>query len=89
MVTKLGVASYYRQAASTGKVGEFLSKIVASVRNTFKDIEYVHGIGHSLGAHVLGNIWNFGNVKLDRISGMDPAGPCFEDSSWDINIING
>ena len=80
---------YYDTAASTGKVGEFLAKIVTSVRNTFPDIEYIHGIGNSLGAHVMGNIWNFGNVKLDRISGLDPTGPCFEDSSWDINIING
>ena len=40
--------------------------------------------GHSLGAHIMGNIWNFGEVKLDRISGLDPAGPCFENSSWDI-----
>ena len=46
----------------------------------------MHGIGHSIGAHVMGQIYNFGGVKLDRISGLDPAGPCFEDSSSDIHI---
>ena len=45
---------------------------------------FIHGIGHSLGAHIMGNIYNFGGVKLNRISGLDPAGPCFEGKIGDI-----
>ena len=65
-----------------------MAKIITSIKKIIPDI-YTHGIGHSLGAHVMGNIYNFGKVKLNRISGMDPAGPCFEDSVRDINIIDG
>ena len=80
---------YYYHAASTGKVGEFLAKIVSSIKDEYKNINYFHGIGHSLGAHILGNIYNFGKVKLDRISGLDPAGPCFGDQRSDIALDEG
>ena len=49
-------------------------------------ISYFHGIGHSLGAHIMGNVWNFGRFKMDRISGLDPAGPCFNENTGDIEI---
>jgi len=79
--------AYYDNACSTAKVGELLAKLVKATKEVFSNIEYVHGIGHSLGAHVMGNIYNFGGIKLERISGLDPAGPCFEGSSRDIQII--
>jgi len=69
---------YYQPALSTGKMGELLAKLIKAMKDVFSNIEYVHGIGHSLGAHVMGNIYNFGGIKLDRLSGLDPAGPCFE-----------
>jgi len=50
-------------------------------------ISYFHGIGHSLGAHIMGNVWNFGKFKMDRISGLDPAGPCFNENKGDIEIV--
>merc|ERR1719481_1078900 len=40
---------YYPEACSTGKVGELLAKMVSAMKNVFPNIEYVHGIGHSLG----------------------------------------
>ena len=58
------------------------------VEEEFPNIQYVHGIGHSLGAHVLGNIFNFGGLQLDRISGLDPAGPCFDGTVNDIQVVS-
>ena len=61
-----GLHVYYKNALSTAKVGELLAKIVTAIQQEFPNIKYVHGIGHSLGAHVMGNIFNFGGVKLNR-----------------------
>ena len=61
---------YYANAATTGKVGELLGKMITEIRAKFLNIKYVHGIGHSLGAHVTGNIFNFGGEKIDNISGL-------------------
>ena len=80
---------YYANAASTGKVGELLGKLITAIKAEYPNIRYVHGIGHSLGAHVMGNIYNFGGLSIDRISGLDPAGPCFENSIRDIHIADG
>ena len=63
---KSRLRSYYKKAISTAKVGELLAKIVTVIQQEFPNIKYVHGIGHSLGAHVMGNIFNFGGVKLNR-----------------------
>ena len=42
----------------------------------------IHCIGHSIGAHVCGLLGKIINaelkVKLTRITGLDPAGPCFK-----------
>jgi hypothetical protein len=43
----------------------------------------IHCIGHSLGAHVCGLTGNLvkkrtGGLKFQQISGLDPAGPCFD-----------
>ena len=58
----------------------FKNKFVSSDENL------TSSLGHSLGAHVMGNVKHFGSFKLDRISGMDPAGPCFEGKAGDIRI---
>jgi len=78
---------FYEMSASTGKLGELLAGLIKSIRTEYPKITYVHGIGHSLGAHIMGNVKNFGNVKIDRISGLDPAGPCFEKGQLNIHII--
>lgn len=43
-------------------------------------IENFHFVGHSLGAHLLGEVGRttkLSNLELNRITGLDPAGPTF------------
>ncbi|AUS94238.1 pancreatic lipase-related protein 2-like protein [Trichoplusia ni ascovirus 6b] len=60
------------------KVGEILSNLHSKGKITASN---VHVIGHSLGAHMSGFIGksfkNTTDVKLGRITALDPAGPCF------------
>jgi len=70
---------YFYSAAETKPVGHtlavFINLLIACKSVTTDSFQC---IGHSLGAHVCGAAGsNFINPKLDRISGLDPAGPDF------------
>ena len=80
--------SYYYSVTSTAKLGELLGGMMKVIKQE-TSITYFHGIGHSLGAHIMGNVWNFGEFKMNRISGLDPAGPCFDGNTGDITIAKG
>ncbi|XP_033322650.2 phospholipase A1 [Megalopta genalis] len=48
------------------------------------DLNTLHVIGHSLGAHIASHISKFMNVTLNRLTGLDPAFPLFYPSACHI-----
>ncbi|KAK9295426.1 hypothetical protein QLX08_010258 [Tetragonisca angustula] len=66
------------QVAAIGKlVAESLNQLIELI-----DFDTLHVIGHSLGAHIAGNIGRFANIS--RITGLDPAFPLFYPSACHI-----
>jgi hypothetical protein len=66
---------YYQAHLNARIVGEKTAKFINDSHiRPFK----VHCIGHSLGAHVCGYIGR--KMKLGRITGLDPAGPLFDEN---------
>ncbi|CAK1544567.1 unnamed protein product [Leptosia nina] len=60
---------------NTGKrIGRFLEWLINNFGGNW---DSVHMVGHSLGAHVVGNAGRAVSGKVARITGMDPAGPQF------------
>lgn len=59
-------------------VGQFL----ASLQTCGIPPSNIHAIGFSLGAHVLSTaaktVYSSTGVKIDRLTGLDPTGPCFD-----------
>lgn len=87
--------NYVKAAANTRLVGKQLGQLLMALRNHKEvDMERVHIIGFSLGAHVAG----FAGAELEglkRITGLDPAGPLFESQhpkarldSTDANFVD-
>ena len=74
----------YKQAVgNTLTMGRWLANHIMA----YKDIGYrTYAIGHSLGSHVVGIAGRNSQGKLDRITGLDPAGPCFEDKNQENRL---
>uniref|UniRef100_A0A6B2EF13 Putative lipase n=1 Tax=Phlebotomus kandelakii TaxID=1109342 RepID=A0A6B2EF13_9DIPT len=83
---------YMWSALNTEDIGQAVAPNVAKLLN-YIDIEQIHIIGHSLGAHVAGSIGrHFIDVKnktLPRITGLDPARPCFNEGEVMTNLQRG
>ncbi|KAM4851629.1 pancreatic triacylglycerol lipase-like [Thomomys bottae] len=77
---KGGSRTTYSQASqNTRVVGAEIAYFVDVLRNQFGySPSNVHLIGHSLGSHVAGEAGRRTNGAIGRITGLDPAEPCFE-----------
>ena len=73
---------YIRASNNAIKIGRKIGgKIISNllIEDLNQNPNLIHAIGHSLGAHLVGNIGkNSGNQKIGRITGLDPARPYFE-----------
>lgn len=77
---------YVRSATMAKYIGEYLSFFLYDLTRVGVNPETLHVIGHSLGAHISGYAGKGYQIlkpgeKLPRITGLDPANPCFYDTA--------
>uniref|UniRef100_A0A1I8JH39 Lipase domain-containing protein n=1 Tax=Macrostomum lignano TaxID=282301 RepID=A0A1I8JH39_9PLAT len=81
---------FTQATANTRVVGALVAQFIVWLESNFgANRENFHLIGHSLGAHVsgyAGERLNTRNKKLGRISGLDPAGPYFENTHPEVRL---
>ena len=90
---------YYQAAANTRYMGVSLARMLTSITSRIQvltnKVTHIshHCVGHSLGAHICGftgaTLNNISDLRLSRISGLDPAGPLFtSDVPYPFNFLN-
>ncbi|GJQ85482.1 hypothetical protein Trydic_g23072, partial [Trypoxylus dichotomus] len=77
---------YPSSVKAVRQVGQHVGDMIMEISSKYGiAIENFHLIGHSLGAHISGfagkTIINCKNVKVGRITGLDPAWPSFENAT--------
>lgn len=87
------IKSYERSVLYSYYIGQRIGKLLAELRKKGYKSKNIHCIGHSLGSQMLGvagGVYtNITSEKLWRITGLDPAGPCFSNSFIEDQIRSG
>lgn len=81
----IGLINYARAASNCLQTGQWLGKVIAHIKSAFPKIS-IYGIGHSLGAHLMGMAGRCSDGTFDRITGLDPAGPGFQTANFDKRL---
>lgn len=81
---------YNNASTNTRLVGKQVGILVNKIRSQLfasnpRSLN-VHCIGHSLGAHTCGYSSNAASIRFNRISGLDTAGPFFEDTDPSVRL---
>lgn len=78
--------NYLKAAANSRVVGAVTAGLLEALRDVKDlDLAHLHLVGHSLGAHICGYVGR--RLKgIGRITGLDPAGPYFEDSDTPVRL---
>ncbi|CAH0723127.1 unnamed protein product, partial [Brenthis ino] len=76
--------SYERSVFYAYYLGKAVGELLVRLRNLGFSSQNIHCIGHSLGGQILGyagtTYFNTTGEKVSRITGIDPAGPCFSNA---------
>lgn len=82
--------SYPTAAGYTKDIGNYIFTLMKELNETVKiPYDNMHCIGHSLGAHICGfagKAAKSANKTLNRITGLDPAGPLFIKAAPDQRV---
>ncbi|CAG2197168.1 Lipase member I,Lipase member H-A,Pancreatic triacylglycerol lipase,Lipase member H,Inactive pancreatic lipase-related protein 1,Lipase member H-B,Pancreatic lipase-related protein 2 [Mytilus edulis] len=70
---------YAKSAANTRVVGAIIGELLKNLHSAGQtSYSKIHLVGHSLGAHICGYAGAIVGGRIAKITGLDPAGPCFE-----------
>lgn len=81
----IGLFNYAQAASNCLQTGSWLGKVISQIRRAFPQVD-TYGIGHSLGAHLMGMAGRCSDGTFDRITGLDPAGPGFQTANFDKRL---
>ncbi|KAJ8710488.1 hypothetical protein PYW08_009003 [Mythimna loreyi] len=81
---------YLRASTIVTYIGRVLGETLAALIPAGLDPSRIHLIGHSLGAHIAGfagkEVFKRTGRKIGRITGLDPAGPCFSNVATPLRL---
>jgi pimeloyl-ACP methyl ester carboxylesterase len=84
------LANYFQAASNTRTMGAYTALVTDNLITN--GASYVWLMGHSLGGHLVGHAGMRSANSLNRVTGLDPAGPWFqgnEDKTVGINPTSG